>query len=118
MSEEKKRGRPSKDTNNPTHAIIRDPLMKPYYIQKDRYNYTVMEKITPTRGFAGKEAIGKELERPVAYMTSFKSALWKISKLKFSTTKGEFNTLQEYIDEWDVVKEGIDDLLNKFPSEH
>ena len=85
MSEKKKRGRPSKNDSNSSYAIIRDPLMEPYFIQKDRYNYTVMERVTPTVGFAGKEAKGKELERPIAYLSSFRGALWRISKLKFTS---------------------------------
>ena len=115
MTEKTKRGRPSKDSSNSTHAIIKDPLMEPYYIQKDRYNYTIIERVTPTRGFAGKKAIGKELERPIAYLSSFKSALWRVSQLKFKSTKGEFNSIKEYINEWDNVKKGIDSLLNKLP---
>ena len=116
MTEKTKRGRPSKDSSNPTHAIIKDPLMEPYYIQKDRYNYTIIERVTPTRGFAGKKAIGKELERPIAYLSSFRGALWRISKLKFTNeTKGEYNSIKEYISEWENLKNGIDSLLNKLP---
>jgi|TARA_R100000995_G_C3455232_1_gene110207 hypothetical protein len=114
MSEKKKRGRPSKNDSNSSYAIIRDPLMEPYFIQKDRYNYTVMERVTPTVGFAGKEPKGKELERPIAYMTSFKSAIWRISQLKFTNeSKGEYNSIKEYIDEWKDLKDGIYGLLNK-----
>jgi len=114
MSEKKKRGRPSKNNDNPAYATIRDPLIEPYFIQKDRYNFTVMERVTPTVGFAGKEAKGKELERPIDYLTTFRSALWKISKLKFSNeTKGEYDSIKEYMDEWNSVKDGIDSLLNK-----
>ena len=114
MSEKKKRGRPSKDANDSVYVIIRDPLMEPYFIQKDRYNFTVMERVTPTIGFAGKEAKGKELERPLAYLTNFKSAMLKISQLKFSNqTKGEYNSIKEYIKEWNNVKEGMDNLLNQ-----
>ena len=115
MSEKKKRGRPSKNNDNPAYATIKDPLIEPYFIQKDRYNFTVMERVTPTVGFAGKEAKGKELERPIAYLSSFKSALWRVSQLKFKSTKGEFNSIKEYIDEWDKVKKGMDSLLNKSP---
>ena len=114
MSDKKKRGRPSKNDSNSSYAIIRDPLMEPYFIQKDRYNYTVMERVTPTVGFAGKEPKGKELERPIAYMTSFKSAIWRISQLKFTNeSKGEYNSIKEYIDEWKDLKDGIYGLLNK-----
>jgi len=116
MSEKKKRGRPSKNNDNPAYATIRDPLMEPYFIQKDRYNYTVMERVTPTVGFAGKEAKGKELERPIAYLSSFRGALWRISKLKFTNeTKGEYNSIKEYISEWENLKNGINSLLNKLP---
>ena len=117
MPKIQKRGRPSKDTQSqdPNYCVIKDPLMEPYFIQKDRWNYTIIEKVTPTRGFAGKKAIGKEIERPIAYLSSFKSALWRISQLKFKSTKGEFNSIKEYINEWDNVKKGIDSLLNKLP---
>ena len=118
MSKSTKRGRPSKDANDSTYTIIKDSLMEPYYIQKDRYNYTVIKKETPTRGFAGKKAVGKEIEKHIAYFTTFKSALWKISKLKFSNeTKGEYDSIKEYMDEWNNIKNGIDSLLNKIPNE-
>jgi len=112
MSEKKKRGRPSKDTSNSVYVIIKDPLMEPYYIQKDATNFTVMKKVTPTRGFAGKEAKGEEIERTVAYFTSFRNALYRISKEKFSSHSGEYNTIQEYIQEWENIKNGIGNLLN------
>tara|TARA_R110000868_G_scaffold35830_1_gene127959 strand:+ start:715 stop:1065 length:351 start_codon:yes stop_codon:yes gene_type:complete len=112
MEEKKKRGRPSKDDDNSAYLIIKDKLMEPYYIQKDHYNFTVIEKVTPTKGFAGKEAKGKELERPIGYYTSFRNALNKISKEKFQTHTGDYNSIKEYIDEWDIVKNGIDSLLN------
>lgn len=111
MSENKKRGRPSKDASDSTYVIIKDPLMEPYYIQKDATNFTVIEKITPTRGFAGKEAKGKELERPIGYYTSFKNALYKISKEKFHSHSGEYNSIKDYLKEWENVKDGLDGLL-------
>ena len=116
MPKIQKRGRPSKDeqSENQNYCTIKDPLMEPYFIQKDRYNYTVMERVTPTVGFAGKEPKGKELERPIAYMTSFKSAIWRISQLKFTNeSKGEYNSIKEYIDEWKDLKDGIYSLLDK-----
>ena len=38
MPKIKKRGRPSKDTQSqdPNYCVIKDPLMEPYYVQKDR----------------------------------------------------------------------------------
>ena len=113
MTKKTKRGRPSKDSSNSTHAIIKDPLMEPFYIQKDRYNYTVIEKTISTRGFAGKKATGKEVEKVVGYYSSFANALYKISKLKFYSTKGEYNSIQEYMESWNELKNGLKSLLNK-----
>jgi hypothetical protein len=112
MSEKKKRGRPSKDAGESVYVIIRDPLIEPYFIQKDSNNFTVIERVTPSKGFAGKEAKGKELERPLGYYTTFKSALWKISKEKFASKSGEYDSIKDYIKEWDIIKNGLDSLLN------
>lgn len=109
-----KRGRPSKEqTQNPSYCIIKDPLMEPFYISKDATNFTVIEKTISTRGFAGKKATGKEVEKVIGYYTSFKSALNKIAKDKFYKNQGEYNSIQEYINAWDKVKNGLETMLNK-----
>ena len=115
MPQTTKRGRPSKDeqTENEDYCTIRDPLMEPYFIQKDRWNFTIIEKTISTRGFAGKEATGKEVEKVVGYYSTFSSAIYKISKLKFYNVKGEFNSIQDYINSWDEVKTGLKTMLNK-----
>mgnify|MGYP003636500832 FL=1 len=113
MSEEKKkRGRPSKTDENSVYVIVRDPIMEPYFIQKDRYNFTVMERVTPTKGFAGAKAKNKELERTLGYYTTFRSALFRISKEKFKTKSGDYDTVKDYINEWEQVRNGLDTLLN------
>ena len=30
-----------------SYTIIKDPVLEPFYISKDQYCYTVVEKITP-----------------------------------------------------------------------
>ena len=115
MPETQSRGRPSKDTQtqNPNYCIIKDPLMEPFFIVKDATNYTVMEKTTSTRGFAGKKATGKEVEKTVGYYTSFKNALNRISKEKFYKNKSDYSSIKEYIGSWNKVKNGLEILLNK-----
>jgi hypothetical protein len=115
MEEVKRRGRPARDENDTQSNLstIKDPLMDPFYIVKDPYNFTVMEKSISTRGFAGKKATGKEKEKVIGYYTSFKNALKRISKEKFYSNQGQYDSIQEYIDTWDVVKEGIETMLNK-----
>ena len=111
----RKRGRPSKDKtqSNSNYCTIRDPLMEPFYILKDATNFTVMEKSISTRGFAGKKATGKEVEKVIGYYSSFKNALNRIAKDKFYKNKGEYTSIQEYIDSWSELKEGLETLLNK-----
>ena len=115
MPKIKKRGRPSKDTQSQdsNYCVIKDPLMEPFYVQKDRYNYTVIEKTISTRGFAGKKATGKEVEKVIGYYSNYANALYKISRLKFYNTKGEYNSIQEYMDTWNELKNGLKSLLNK-----
>ena len=87
--------------------------MEPFYISKDANNFTVIEKTISTRGFAGKKATGKEVEKVVGYYTSFRNALNKIAKDKFYKNQGEYDSIQEYIDAWDEVKNGLETILNK-----
>ena len=110
-----KRGRPSKDddTAKSNYCVIRDPLMEPFYISKDANNFTLIEKTISTRGFAGKKATGKETERTVGYYTSFRNALSKVAKEKFYKNQGEYDSIQEYINTWDEVKNGLETMLNK-----
>ena len=113
MQETKSKGRPARDENDKQSAYctIKDPLMEPYYIIKDSSNFTVMEKKIAEKGFRGGEASGKEREIVVGYFTSFTNALYKISKEKFYQNQGEYSSIKEYIDTWNKVKTGMDNLL-------
>ncbi len=115
MSETKaKRGRPSGKTgDNPNVFTITDPLIEPFYIVKDSYNYTLFEKSRATRGFGGKTASNKEVENVVGYYTSFKFVLKKIAKEKFSRKHKSYESVKDYIADWKNVEKGIETLLNK-----
>jgi hypothetical protein len=115
MAETKGKGRPSRDENDTqsNYCIIKDPLIEPYYIVKDSSNFTLMEKKIAEKGFRGGEASGKEREITIGYYTSFKNALNRIAKEKFYQNPGEYNSIQEYINTWNKVKEGMESMLNK-----
>jgi hypothetical protein len=115
MEETKGKGRPARDENDTqsNYCTIRDPLIEPYYIVKDSSNFTVMETKIAEKGFRGGKASGKEREITVGYYTSFKNALNRIAKEKFYQNQGEYETIQEYINTWNAVKEGIESMLNK-----
>lgn len=112
---EKRKGRPKKgeSTKLTTQCVIKDPLMEPFYIQKDASNFTVIEVATSTRGFKGKKTAPKEVERTVGYFTSFKNALNCVAKQKFYENDGKFESIESYINSWEKVKTGIEILLNK-----
>lgn len=114
MQETKRRGRPARGEEiDPQSSLctIKDPAMEPFYIVKDATNFTVMEKSISARGFGGKAATGKEQEKVVGYYTTFSNALNKISKEKFYQNQGEYSSIKEYINTWNEVKTGIENLL-------
>jgi hypothetical protein len=115
MEETKRRGRPARDENDTQSNLctIKDPIMEPFYIVKDSSNFTVMEKSTSTRGFAGKKATGKETEKTLGYYTSFKNALNRVAKEKFYENQAEYDSIQDYISTWNTVKDGLETMLNK-----
>ena len=115
MEETKRRGRPVRDENDTQSNLctIKDPTMEPFYIVKDSTNFTVVERSIATRGFGGKKASGKEVEKVVGYYSSFGNAVNRIAKEKFYQNQGEYNSIKEYISTWNEVKEGIESILNK-----
>lgn len=115
MEEKKKgRGRPSgKKSENPDFFTITDPLMEPFYITKDSYNFTLIEKSKATRGFGGKKASNKEVEKVVGYYTSFKHALKKVATEKFQRKHKNYSSIQEYINGWKKTEQGLENLLNQ-----
>jgi hypothetical protein len=115
MAETKSKGRPAKDENDTqsNYCTIKDPLMEPFYIVKDSSNFTVMEMKIAEKGFRGAEASGKEREITLGYYTSFKNALNRIAKEKFYQNQNEYASIQEYINTWTAVKEGMESMLNK-----
>lgn len=109
-----RRGRPARGENPDTQSTlctIKDPAMEPFHIVKDATNFTVVETSISTRGFGGKKASGKEQEKVIGYYTSFSNALNRISKEKFYQNQGEYSSIKEYIDTWNKVKTGMEQML-------
>jgi hypothetical protein len=104
------------DDENDTQSnlcTIKDPNMEPFYIVKDATNFTVMELSTSMRGFAGKKATGKEVEKIIGHYSNFSNALNRVAKEKFYQNENSYNSIQDYIETWNTVKEGIETMLNK-----
>jgi hypothetical protein len=91
-------------SNNTT---IKDPLLEPYFIGKDAHCYTVYEAVSPKKTRAGT-ALKKGdkvvvYEKPQGHYGTFGSALQKVAKLKLDQKGNSYNSIKEYIEEWDEL---------------
>jgi hypothetical protein len=99
MTQEKsKRGRKKGVSNL---IIIKDDLMKPYYIQKDKTNYNVMKESNGT------------VDNFVGHYTAFPNALRVIIKAKFESKKNNYTSLKEYIDEYRAYVNKFEEIMSK-----
>lgn len=87
-----------------SYTIIKDPKLTPFHISRDQYCYTVVETITPDNG--------KDYEKPIGHYGNLGKALQSIATNKMRL-KQEYSTVRSYINEWEEVKDKIDQLLNK-----
>ena len=56
---------------------------------------------------------GKEVEKIIGHYSNFSNALNRVAKEKFYQNENSYNTIQDYIETWNTVKEGIETMLNK-----
>tara|TARA_R100000734_G_C3312070_1_gene103011 strand:- start:675 stop:995 length:321 start_codon:yes stop_codon:yes gene_type:complete len=87
-------------------TTISDPLLEPYYIQKDEMCYTVVERITPDKDHFRSKGGGTEYAKPQGYYPNFDQALEKVSREKLHTKK-DYNTLKEFLNEYKLIENKI-----------
>lgn len=95
-----------------SYTIIKDPAIEPFHISKDQYCYTVMETITPDPANLEKGSEGKAYEKPLGHYTKLSHALKKIAKSKLDM-KSEYNSIMDYINEWQRQQDEMNALLEK-----
>jgi len=93
-------------------TIIKDLALEPFHISKDQYCYTVVETVIPDSKNLEKGSKGKAYEKPLGHFGDLKAALAKIIKLKVEL-KEEYNSISNYIAEYDQQKETINKLFNQ-----
>ena len=91
---------------------ITDPKMNPYYIGRDSHCYTVYEVVTPQERYLEKGSEGKDYEKPVSHHSNFGSALQRVMKEKLNTKGTNYKSIQEYIKEWNNIKNELSEILN------
>tara|TARA_R110002020_G_C15696842_1_gene720411 strand:+ start:201 stop:503 length:303 start_codon:yes stop_codon:yes gene_type:complete len=77
---------------------ITDPVLEPYYIAMDEYNYTVQEVVTPNPKYS---ETGKPYTKPVGHYSKFTACIATIAKRKVNTRS--YTSLKEYLEEYKRV---------------
>ena len=93
--------------------IIKDPLLKPYYIGRDSHCYTVYEVITPSGDrLRTEESKGEDYEKPVAHYSHFGGALKKIAECQLHNGKENYTSVKDYLEKWDELNQKLEKLTN------
>ena len=113
MEEKAKKGRPARSESS--SYLIKDVSTSPYFIEKDNYNFTILENSKPTRGFGTGEIVDREVVKTVSYHSTLSGALESIIKLKFHNDSSgkEYNSLYDYINDYKTIEKNISQILNK-----
>jgi len=77
---------------------ITDPVLEPYYIAMDEYNYTVQEVVTPNPKYS---ETGNTYTKPVGHYSTFNSCIATIAKRKVNTRS--YTSIREYINEYKKI---------------
>ncbi len=63
--------------------------------------------------FDKKKEKENKIKKTIGYYSSFKNALNRRAKEKFYKNPSDYNSIKEYIETWNEVKNGLETLLNK-----
>ena len=94
-------------------TIIRDELLKPYFIGKDAHCYTAYEVITPQAIYLEKGSKGIPYEKPIGHYGDFGAALLSIMKAKLNNGKEEYSSIQEYLNKWGEIKNELNKIKSR-----
>ena len=84
---------------------ITDPILEPFFITKDKYSYTIKEKVTSNKDHFRSKGKNKTYEKSLFYYPNFSQAVQKIADLK-STTK-DFSDINEFLKEYKIISNQI-----------
>lgn len=84
--------------------IIKDPAMEPFFIVKMKgQGFAVLKPSDSTKGKDKYYVVE-------GYPSTFSYALRMIAKLQLDNTKQGYNTIKEYLEEWQGIKERMETL--------
>lgn len=94
--------------------VITDPLLEPFFITKDEYSYAIKKNVTSDPNHRRSKGASKEYEKTLGYFSKLPDCLTKIAKLK--SEEKDFNSLNEYINEYKNVSNQINQYVNGIKS--
>ena len=95
------------------NTIIKDPNLEPFYISKDKYCYTVIELITPTRTRSKSTKLKEPYEKSIGHYTHINHALKAIAKGRLTSPPKLYTSVKDYLSYYEEINEELKTLLNK-----
>lgn len=95
------------------NTIIRDPNLEPFYISKDKYCYSVIELITPTRTRNSSTKVKEPYEKAIGHYTHLNQALKAIAKGRLDSPPKLHSSVRDYLSYYEEINKELEILLNK-----
>lgn len=87
-------------------VIIEDPIMEPFFITKPKVGgYVVYERV-----IKGKN--DNKYLKTICYPANFNYALKTVCKELLHSKKTQYNTVKEYIKEWEVIQKKMNTITD------
>lgn len=96
-----------------SNLIIKDPELEPFFIVRDKYNYSVMETIVPQKRYLEPGSEGKPYEKAIGHYSSLAGALKKIARFKLDLPDRTYHSIKEYIDRHEALLNEMEKLYKK-----
>jgi len=95
------------------NTIIKDPNLEPFYISKDKYCYTVIELITPTRTRSKSTKVKEPYEKAIGHYTHLNQAIKAIAKGRLDSPPKLYESVKDYLMESERLNNELTTLLTK-----
>jgi hypothetical protein len=98
-----------------TNITIKDPLIEPFFVIKDRYCFTLHMK-TKTNPKYTVDGTSKDVIKTVGHFADLTSCLKRIAKEKVHFKK-EYNSVMDYINEYNKISEEVKTYMKNIINE-
>lgn len=98
-----------------TNITIKDPLIEPFFVIKDRYCYT-LHMVTKTNPKYTVDGTSKEVVKTLGHYPDLVHCLKRIANDKVQFKK-EYKSIKEYINEYNKIKTETETFMKSFLDE-